>query len=479
MSKATITYLWVAVTTALVLWAVLLFRLSDKFSYAFDVPDMPIKVFVGLLVAGGAVFCILPVLVRLTLARELGPGRVRYLVGLIFIAGLGMRMLLMFSEPMLEDDYQRYMWDGAQMAHGINPYLHSPEAAQKMPGDTEIGQLATASGAVLSRVNHPELKTVYPLVTQLFFAAAHYIAPFKIVGWRVVILTVDFCVLGLLILLLREVGRSPVWLALYWLNPVVAKEFYNSAHMDILIAPFVLGAIYLTLKGRIIPTLVALAFGVGVKIWPVFLLPVLLRHNWKDRGQLRSIGIGLGLFVVLCGLWVWPVFIAGFDQGSGFVAYVEKWQTNSALFPAIKSAFAWGLSLFAAPADWAGRGARVLVIGVLGLVSIYTARLPVVDGSHLITRAGVMVLAVVLLSPAQFPWYLTWFAPFLVFLPLWGAMVLHIFIVLYYLGFHYIVIDDYSFYTNVVVWLIWVPVWTLLIFETVLKTNFIGRLWAK
>jgi hypothetical protein len=37
-------------------------------------------------------------------------------------------------------------------------------------------------------------------------------------------------------------------------------------------------------------------------------------------------------------------------------------------------------------------------------------------------RASLMVAALVLLSPAQFPWYVVWFAPFLAFRPCLGLI---------------------------------------------------------
>ncbi|MGI9553793.1 MAG: hypothetical protein ACR2NC_02625, partial [Thermodesulfobacteriota bacterium] len=40
----------------------------------------------------------------------------------IFIIGLLIRVITLFSIPVLEDDYFRYLWDGSVTANGINPY---------------------------------------------------------------------------------------------------------------------------------------------------------------------------------------------------------------------------------------------------------------------------------------------------------------------------------------------------------------------
>ena len=460
---------WTVLGFALLCWAFLLFRLSPNFSYAFEVPEMPIRLFVSLLVGGGVLFLGLPLLLRSSL--DLERGHIKLLLGLILFTGLGMRLIFIFSEPMLEDDYQRYLWDGAQVARGLNPYTLSPEEAGRALKHTAVGRLATQSGSVLGRVNHGDLRTVYPPVAQVFFALAFKLAPFKLTAWRIVILGIDLVVLGLLFLLLRELGRSPLWLALYWWNPVVIKEFYNSAHMDILLIPFVLGAMYLAIKERLIPALASLAFGVGVKIWPAFLVPLVLRYYWKPGRDCKPIVIGLGLFAILCGLWLVPILISGLGQGSGFVAYASKWQTNSALFPFLSNITAGIIEFLGGSKEWGGRFARLLVIGGIGVWSLYLVRGAKPAPQAFILKCALLVLLILLLSPAQFPWYLTWFSPFLVFMPLWGGIILHALIPLYYLGFHYFTVDNYEFYTNVVVWLLWIPVWGVLLYELLIANK--------
>ncbi len=46
--------------------------------------------------------------------------------GAIIGVGLLSRLILIPSQPVLEDDYYRYLWDGAVTAHGYNPYVYSP-----------------------------------------------------------------------------------------------------------------------------------------------------------------------------------------------------------------------------------------------------------------------------------------------------------------------------------------------------------------
>ncbi|MGD8779206.1 MAG: hypothetical protein PVH88_09635 [Ignavibacteria bacterium] len=50
----------------------------------------------------------------------------------IIIFGLVVRIILTPTFPVLEDDFYRYLWDGAVTANGINPYEHAPLRKYKM-----------------------------------------------------------------------------------------------------------------------------------------------------------------------------------------------------------------------------------------------------------------------------------------------------------------------------------------------------------
>ena len=79
--------------------------------------------------------------------------------------------------------------------------------------------------------------------------------------------------------------------------------------------------------------------------------------------------------------------------------------------------------------------------------------------------------ALVLLSPAQFPWYAVWFAPFLAFRPWTGFLLLTATFPLYYLDFYFIGRDQPEIFTGWIVWIIWLPVWCALAIEAVRKSD--------
>jgi len=95
----------------------------------------------------------------------------------------------------------------------------------------------------------------------------------------------DLVVLGLLVVILRQLKLPLLAVAIYWWNPLVIKEIFNSAHMDVLVLPFILGSILLSVRHRYNWATLLLALATGVNIWPVFLLPLILRPVLRKPGQ--------------------------------------------------------------------------------------------------------------------------------------------------------------------------------------------------
>ena len=182
--------------------------LSPQFAYARASVDRPLALASALLVAAGAVF-VVGVCVGIAQAR----GGLRW----ILVAGLAMRGLMFGSTPVQEDDFYRYLWDGACTAHRANPYAYTPQEFQRADqadrwAPARLYELAAASGPVISRINHPQLRTIYPAVAQAAFALAYWLKPWSLDAWRGVLLLFDAATVALIVVLLREL-RLPLVLA--------------------------------------------------------------------------------------------------------------------------------------------------------------------------------------------------------------------------------------------------------------------------
>lgn len=380
----------------------------------------------------------------------------------IVAIGLVLRFAMIFSTPILEDDYFRYLWDGAVTAEGINPYSYAPQSV--IDPDAGIPEamrkLALESGDVVKGVNHPQIRTIYPPVTQVFFAAAHILSPWNLLGWKFVLLAVDIVSLILLLSMLRFFGLSYAWIAIYWWNPLLVKEIFNSGHMDILIIPFVLGAILLFLKNRFLLSSVLLAFGMGVKLWPVLLLPFFLKRIYPEYKKmalfLLTFGlIGIALFV--------PIYSAGLNDTSGFQIYAKSWENNDAFFQGLVWMWTYILPVFGLHPGHAQIAGRASVFLILTVLTIYLVARNWSNGSNFMNQCLIVVAAGFLISPTQFPWYFVWVIPFLTIKPTFSLLMLTALLPLYYLRYYLEPRGMMSLFNCGVVWLEFVPVWILLI----------------
>jgi hypothetical protein len=229
--------------------------------------------------------------------------------------------------------------------------------------------------------------------------------------------------------------------------------------MDATLPPMVLGAVWLVWRNRPVAGSVALALAAGTKLWPAMLLPILLRPLLAKRGRLAA---SASVFVIVLAICLWPAVMSGLGDNSGFVAYAERWKTNSAHMQALEPAVAWLLATIGLDGVSPAFTARGLLAMVLATVVVFLAWVPWSGCEDLMKKCGLAVGALVLLAPAQYPWYTAWLAPFLPFLPFQGFLLLSVTVPLYYTFFHLAGIERAELFRQYVVWIIWVPVWAVL-----------------
>ena len=169
----------------------------------------------------------------------------------LFVGGLSMRAVWFGQVPPLDDDFFRYLWDGALVANGLDPYRYAPgEFFATSTGPEAYRRLAAGVQTILESVNFNDMRTIYPSVAQAAFALGYLIAPFEVDGLRIVFLAGEVATFVLLVKVLRETGRSPLWSVVYWWNPLPALMAVGLAHVDALIPPLVIGALLMHARGR-------------------------------------------------------------------------------------------------------------------------------------------------------------------------------------------------------------------------------------
>lgn len=459
---------WLVIAAGLGLLAMLLVLFRDRFGGERELIEYPARgLALGLVLAGLLFLRLIPLI-----QRDAGlKGRsLRRRLALVVLVGLGLRVLVLWSTPALEDDYYRYLWDGGVTASGHNPYKHAPsDAGEDGVAPDAINALAKAAGVVHSRINHPDLRTIYPPVAEAFFALAYWAEPWSLLAWRLICLGGELATLGLLLALLREMKRSPLWVAVYWWNPVVIKELINSAHMEAILMPFVLAALLLSARRRPLWATAALAMAAGAKLWPVILAPLIWRQLLASPRQLVA---AVSILGVACAIWTAPPLLAGFGDDSGFVAYATHWKTASAIMPNLERLLGGLFRPFQADTQTVSRVARLLVGLLLATLIIWLARKPISSSQDLIERAMLSIAALYLLSPSQFPWYLIWLQPLLCVRPERGWLLATALVPLYYVSFYFYATDRAWIFRDVVVWAIWLPIWAVLINDAQRRRGF-------
>ncbi|MGC8625868.1 MAG: hypothetical protein ACP5VQ_11480, partial [Phycisphaerae bacterium] len=89
----------------------------------------------------------------LHLRRPMG----KWLFAWMLLAGLICRLVMLGGTPVLATDYYRFLWDGAVLAQGHNPWRYSPQAVFKHsnPGiDPALTAMARAHPRIMRGINH-------------------------------------------------------------------------------------------------------------------------------------------------------------------------------------------------------------------------------------------------------------------------------------------------------------------------------------
>lgn len=395
--------------------------------------------FTGLMITAGLAFLVLPGAIRNAVFN-------RRALTIALLLGVLFRLGFLTSTPVYEDDWRRYLWDGAVTLEGVSPYRYSPAEVAMAPEDTSDAALNRLKALDATQdewpelVNYPYVTTIYPPVAQAAMAVSAGIAPFNLDAWRIVLFLFDAAGLAILLALLRSLKRSPLFALLYWWNPLLIVTTYNAAHMDILLAPFLLGAISMVIKNRPAFAGAALAGAVGVKLWPVLLAPALF-IGWLKAP--RKFLIASGVFIVLSVAITAPMLTMLGETRSGLAAYSSSWQTFSFLFTALKE----GLFAFTDNADSIARAMSGLAIISASLgAALYVRQLP----EKLPIALSCVVAVLLFASPTGYPWYVTWLIILLPLAPSIGFATLTATVPLYYLRY-YLDAYDYLFLLDYIV----------------------------
>jgi hypothetical protein len=310
------------------------------------------------------------------------PGR--GLVLLIVAFGVLFRLTLVPHPVVGSDDIYRYLWDGKVAASGVNPFAY-------VPTDRHLSHLASAD--LPSKVNHAELRTLYPALAEGFFLLSNTMFGESAAGLKLLLVLLDCLTIVLLWALLRRQRSSPLPLVLYAWSPLPILYFGLDGHIDALGIVFLVLALLCFATNRRLEAVVALGLSALAKLVPLILVPLLLR---SEKGVRRFVFPAVPVLMVVCG------YLLYYEPTLGIVESLKTfgvhWEFNGSIFSVIF--FLTGSN------ETAHRAMAVMTVCWIGVLAFIDRPLT--------ERIFWGFVGFILLSPVVHPWYLTWLAALLV-----------------------------------------------------------------
>ncbi len=288
-----------------------------------------------------------------------------------------LRVIGFVGQPVFEDDYFRYLWDGRQFAVAGNPYGTPPSAHFANASVPDSFQ------SILNQINHPDVPTIYGPFCEYIFLIAYWIAPAHLWPVKIIFILADLTALRLLLRL-----ATPRNALLYAWCPLLVQETAFTAHPEILGIACIVAALWARQQQRWMAVAVFCALAVAARIHAVLLVPFLL---WPLRMK-PLLGFVAALTLLYGPFWM---------QGSaadltGLRAFAGEWEFNSSVFALVKAVGGWDAAKLICNA------AFILFFAWW----FFRHRNPVLRGDLIY---GVFLL----LSAVVNPWYLLWLLPFI------------------------------------------------------------------
>ena len=188
------------------------------------------------------------------------------------VAAVVLRLLFLPVMPSLTNDYHRFVWDGRVQLAGINPYKYRPYE-HALDGVRYSGR---------GLINHDELRTVYPPLTQVTFLGVE--AAIRVAGlehaatpradvilFRLVFGAFDLATAAAVWLVATRKLRAQATV-LYLLCPAVILQTWASAHAEAAAVLLCVLAAALLVRRRDGWAGVALGLAAAFKVTPLALL---------------------------------------------------------------------------------------------------------------------------------------------------------------------------------------------------------------
>jgi len=210
--------------------------------------------------------------------------------GMLVVAGaILLQLAALGAGPSSSDDVYRYVWDGKVQLAGVDPYRYPPSAPEldRLRGDTLFYPARPGCPWRLpdrrcSRVNRPDVHTIYPPVAEGAFTLARLGSLGRSDGPFPLQMLAALGVVAVSVLLVRRArsrGDPAWWPALWAWCPVTAVELANNGHIDWLAALLTAGGLIACAVRRPLLAGGLVGAAIATKLYPALVLPAMLRRH--------------------------------------------------------------------------------------------------------------------------------------------------------------------------------------------------------
>jgi hypothetical protein len=311
----------------------------------------------------------------------------------LVICGVILRLAVLFIQPTGSDDYTRYVWDGKVLANGINPYQYAP-------ADEEL--LSLHSNDLPKLVKFPEIKTVYPPLSLILFYVGYLIGGESFWGIKILLLLFELLTFWGLFLILKELKLQSKNILIYALAPLPVFQFFIDAHVDGFGLTLLIFSILFYLKKKKMISLVFIGLSICIKPLGLLLFPIIFIIEKGIKAKFKIIVFPL----VVC-LIIYLPFAFSTNVFEALINFTVNWTFNGFTFEILNSFLE------------DNQEARLIcaILFLLFYVLIIFSR------KDFLSKIYLSVFFLFIFSPIVHPWYVTWLAVLLPFIPRWSGIL--------------------------------------------------------
>ena len=216
----------------------------------------------------------------------------------IFILGLVFRLTLIISIPQLSQDFYRFIWDGSIQILGINPYLYRPETLINFV-QFPLSDLLFSKMGNLSVINFSN----YPPISQYIYYIAGYFNNGDItkplITIRIIYLISEIILFFGVKNLLIKLGKNPLLIGWYYLNPMIIIETIGNLHGELLMILFLIFSLFYLFEKKIFLSSFFMSLSIATKLLPILIVPIFINY----LGIRKFIYFFIYLILFSCLIW--------------------------------------------------------------------------------------------------------------------------------------------------------------------------------